>query len=324
MEKALVERLEAAVTRLETLAIGPQSLVSSGDLSLDLPQDPAVKAFDELLENYLRRVLAAAEKIGSQVLEASKITEHAFSVERELLIKAKQTQKPKLEDLAEFLKPLNELIIKANALTEGRRSELFNHLKANADSLSALVWIAYIGKDYGMSLPTPHVEESWQMAEFYNNKPYLLMPKTCGLGDLPEGLGFSLLSKLKLHLIVPAASTKGARFIPVKGVTGWAASGWQCMEVSPALEKASGIFSGGKTWEELSPGRCKPVRLIKIGPQNLAVRMNDACGRSDSSGGDSSCPTRSTTSSRVIRSAVGEPIYYPGSPSLLFLTVQWE
>ncbi|KAG0470751.1 hypothetical protein HPP92_017451 [Vanilla planifolia] len=92
MEKALVERLEAAVTRLETLAIGPRSLVSSGDLSLDLPQDPAVKAFDELLENYLRRVLAAAEKIGGQVLEASKITEHAFSVERELLIKAKQTQ----------------------------------------------------------------------------------------------------------------------------------------------------------------------------------------------------------------------------------------
>uniref|UniRef100_A0A9I9DL84 CAP N-terminal domain-containing protein n=1 Tax=Cucumis melo TaxID=3656 RepID=A0A9I9DL84_CUCME len=60
--------------------------------------------------------------------------------------------------------------MKANALTEGRRSDFFNHLKAAADSLSALAWIAFTGKDCGMSMPIAHVEESWQMAEFYNNK----------------------------------------------------------------------------------------------------------------------------------------------------------
>lgn len=58
-------------------------------------------------------------------------------------------QKPDLVGLAEFLKPLNEVIMKANAMTEGRRSDFFNHLKSAADSLTALAWIAYTGKDCG-------------------------------------------------------------------------------------------------------------------------------------------------------------------------------
>lgn len=58
-------------------------------------------------------------------------------------------QKPDNAGLAEFLKPLNEVITKANKLTEGRRSDFFNHLKSAADSLSALAWIAYTGKECG-------------------------------------------------------------------------------------------------------------------------------------------------------------------------------
>ncbi|PKA51365.1 hypothetical protein AXF42_Ash002730 [Apostasia shenzhenica] len=170
MEKGLVERLEAAVTRLETLAVGPQPLVSSRDLLDGQLLDPSIDAFDGLVGNFLKKLVAAAEKIGGQVLEATKILEQAFAVEKELLVKAKQTQKPSLEDLALFLKPLNELIVKAHAMTEGRRSDFFNHVKALADSLTALAWIAYLGKDCGISLPITHVEESWQMAEFYNNK----------------------------------------------------------------------------------------------------------------------------------------------------------
>ena len=61
-------------------------------------------------------------------------------------------QKPDLAGLAEFLKPLNEVIMKANAMTEGRRSDFFNHLKAAADSLTVLVWIAYTGKDCGKGI----------------------------------------------------------------------------------------------------------------------------------------------------------------------------
>ncbi|XP_078442324.1 cyclase associated protein 1 [Wolffia australiana] len=167
MERALVERLEAAVARLESLAAGGSIQSIDAEISV---VDPAIKALDELRENSLGKFLAAAEKIGGQVLESSKLVEQAFSVLRNLLVEAKQRKKPDTAELIEFLKPLNEVIMKANALTEGKRSEVFNHVKSAADSLSALAWIAYSGKDCGMSLPTAHVEESWQMAEFYSNK----------------------------------------------------------------------------------------------------------------------------------------------------------
>ncbi|KAJ6827121.1 cyclase-associated protein 1-like [Iris pallida] len=176
MEKDLVARLEAAVARLESLsAAGSKPPSSARDLpsaaaAVDLPTDPSIVAFDELVEKSLARVSSAAYKIGGKVLEATKILKEAFAAEKELLVRARLSQKPDMVGLAEFLKPLNDVMVKANSLTEGKRSDVFNHLKAAADSLSALAWIAYSGKDCGMSLPIAHVEESWQMAEFYNNK----------------------------------------------------------------------------------------------------------------------------------------------------------
>ncbi|KAL5562973.1 hypothetical protein UlMin_032720 [Ulmus minor] len=170
MEEKLIQRLESAVARLESLStsgLRQSGLSEAGD---GAPVDPSILAFDDFLGQYMSRVTAAGEKIGGKVLEVTKIVEEAFGVLKELLIKVKQTQKPDQAGLAEFLKPLNEVIIKATALTEGRRSDFFNHLKTAADSLSALAWIAYTGKDCGMSMPIAHVEESWQMAEFYSNK----------------------------------------------------------------------------------------------------------------------------------------------------------
>ncbi|XP_042494816.1 cyclase-associated protein 1 [Macadamia integrifolia] len=170
MEEKLIQRLESAVARLEAISTTGFRQASSSDVAADAPVDPEIIAYDDMTAQYLSRVSAAAEKIGGQVLDVTKVLEEAFSVQKQLLMKVKQSQKPDLAGLAEFLKPLNEVITKANTLTEGRRSDFFNHLKTVADSLTALAWIAYTGKDCGMSLPIAHVEESWQMAEFYNNK----------------------------------------------------------------------------------------------------------------------------------------------------------
>lgn len=171
MEEKLIQRLESAVVRLEALSSGGFRSGGSPDSGADAAaSDPSIKAFDDLMADFMGRVSSAAEKIGGQVLEVTNIIKEAFSVQKELLIQVKQTQKPDMAGMAAFLKPLNEAITKASALTEGRRSDFFNHLKTAADSLTALAWIAYTGKDCGMSLPIAHVEESWQMAEFYSNK----------------------------------------------------------------------------------------------------------------------------------------------------------
>ncbi|KAF3678465.1 Cyclase-associated protein 1 [Capsicum annuum] len=168
MDEKLIQRLESAVIRLEALSVGGGASVGDGVAAAAL--DPSIIAFDDLRSQFVGRVLGAAEKIGGQVLDVTKIVEEAFEAQRELLIKIKETQKPSMSGLPEFLKPLNDVILKATKMTEGWRLDFFNHLKSAVDSLIALAWIAYTGKDCGMSMPIAHVEESWQMAEFYNNK----------------------------------------------------------------------------------------------------------------------------------------------------------
>jgi adenylyl cyclase-associated protein len=94
METALVERLEAAVARLEAAIASGSVSASAREIDGDLPAatDPAILALDELMDGPVRRVVAAAEKIGGKVLESTKILEQAFGVQKELLIKAKQSQ----------------------------------------------------------------------------------------------------------------------------------------------------------------------------------------------------------------------------------------
>lgn len=91
MEKELVKRLESAVARLEMVAAGSQSSISSRDL-VDGPLDPSISALSDLIENSVSKLISAAEKIGGKVLEATKVVEEAFLVEKDLLIKAKKCQ----------------------------------------------------------------------------------------------------------------------------------------------------------------------------------------------------------------------------------------
>ncbi|KAG6484934.1 hypothetical protein ZIOFF_053459 [Zingiber officinale] len=171
MEEELMTRLEVAVARLEALSAEPPSpAASSRSICHDAAMDTSISAFDDLVSDSLGRVLEAAGKIGGEVLDATKVMEEAFSVLKQLIVKSKRCQNPGVAGTAEFLRPLNNVIAKANSLTEGKRSEYFNHLKAVADSLTALAWIGYTGKDCGMRMPSAHLEESWQMAEFYSNK----------------------------------------------------------------------------------------------------------------------------------------------------------
>ncbi|XP_075504362.1 cyclase-associated protein 1-like [Primulina tabacum] len=170
MDENLIKRLESAVSRLEALSA---TGFRSGGVTEEVgyaDTDASIVAYRDLESQYVGRVMSAAEKIGGQVLDVSKVIAEAFSVQKELLVKVKSTQKPDTAGLVELIKPLNEVMGKAYALTEGRRSEFFHHLKTGADSLAALAWIAYTGKDCGMSMPIAHVEESWQTAEFYCNK----------------------------------------------------------------------------------------------------------------------------------------------------------
>jgi hypothetical protein len=91
MDETLIKRLESAVTRLEALSTGihPSSSLSDGS---DASSDPSVVAFGDLIDQYVGRLSKAAEIIGGQVLDVTNGVKEAFSVQKELLIKLKQTQ----------------------------------------------------------------------------------------------------------------------------------------------------------------------------------------------------------------------------------------
>ncbi|KAE8667413.1 Cyclase-associated protein 1 [Hibiscus syriacus] len=184
MDAKLIERLEAAVAQLE--ALSARGILESGlpESGVEVFSDPSIMAFDDLMAEYAARVSADAEKIGGQVLDVTKLVLEAFSVQKNRLIEIKQlvtvvfmeilmssalsVQKPDMAGLVEFLKPLNEVILKVNAMTEGRRSDFFNHLKSAGDSLSALAWIAYTGKDCDYrNKDQNHVEWAKALKELY-------------------------------------------------------------------------------------------------------------------------------------------------------------
>jgi adenylyl cyclase-associated protein len=54
-----------------------------------------------------------------------------------------------MESVAVFTRPLDEMVLGANALAEGTRSNHANHLKGAAGSLAALAWIGYTDKNCG-------------------------------------------------------------------------------------------------------------------------------------------------------------------------------
>ncbi|KAG6542898.1 hypothetical protein Mapa_015802 [Marchantia paleacea] len=186
--EALVARLERVASllegRLETSpAFAKKPDVTSRSIpALELGKEnakvdikdgaisPSVAAFDELLKTKLARVKAAAVKIGGSVLKATEVLESAFEAERNIVLAISQCKEPNSAGLQNLVKPLGEAIQKAHSLTEGKRTDAFNHQKVVAESLATLSWVVYTGKDCGLSLPGPHVDESWPSAEFYNNK----------------------------------------------------------------------------------------------------------------------------------------------------------
>ncbi|KAL6546030.1 F-actin-capping protein subunit alpha [Orobanche gracilis] len=276
MDENLVKRLEAAVARMEALSAGGFRQGAAVDDESDaFAMDPSIVAFDDLISNHVRRVASAAEKIGGQVLDLSKIIAEAFNVQKELIVKINQTQKPDTAGFMEFLKPLNEVMAKASALAEGRRSDFFIHLKTGADSLSALAWIAYTGKDSGMNMPIAHVEESWQMAEFYCNKILVeYRNKDANHVEWAKSLKDLYLPGLRDYVKshyplgpVWSATGKIAASTPAKAPTSWAppppsaslsSSGTTQPSLSRPKEGMSAVF------QEISSGKPVTADLRKV------------------------------------------------------------
>ncbi|XP_061870606.1 adenylyl cyclase-associated protein 1 [Colius striatus] len=157
----LVERLEVAVERLETMyqGPGPQGNGSSKGLA------QYVQAFDALLAGPVAEYIKISKEIGGDVQKHAEMVHAALMSERALLVTASQRQQPTEGAFSSLLKPISEHIQLVQSFREKNRgSKLFNHLSAVSESIPALGWVAMAPK------PCPYVKEMTDAAMFYTNR----------------------------------------------------------------------------------------------------------------------------------------------------------
>ena len=68
---------------------------------------------------------------------------HCFSAERNVLDAIAACKTPDAGALGLLLMPVGELIMKCGAKADGRRTDAFNHLKAMAEAVQALSFVAF-------------------------------------------------------------------------------------------------------------------------------------------------------------------------------------
>uniref|UniRef100_A0A8C5PLQ3 Adenylyl cyclase-associated protein n=1 Tax=Leptobrachium leishanense TaxID=445787 RepID=A0A8C5PLQ3_9ANUR len=129
----LVSRLEKAVEKLESLAIGSGGTSGSADTA------KFVVAFDALVDGPVAEFAKYSNEVGGDV----------------------KAQK----DLVALLAPLsNQILAVQNFREKNRGSKLFNHLSAVSESIPAPGWVAVAPK------PGPFVKEMMDAAMFYTNR----------------------------------------------------------------------------------------------------------------------------------------------------------
>jgi adenylyl cyclase-associated protein len=171
--ESLVARLEAVAARLEAQAGAPAPAKGTSTPSAASPGTvhPSVAAFDEILTGPLKALTTAAGTLNEpEIADATTLFADAFNAERRIIECIAACKKPTMDVLQQLLQPVGELMMKVGAKSEGKRTDAFNHLKALGEAVQCLSFVAYCGPDMGMSLPGPHVTETWQSAEFYANK----------------------------------------------------------------------------------------------------------------------------------------------------------
>uniref|UniRef100_A0A8C3TV27 Adenylyl cyclase-associated protein n=1 Tax=Catharus ustulatus TaxID=91951 RepID=A0A8C3TV27_CATUS len=138
----LMERLEKAVTRLESLFSDSHrsgGMECDGINGVNGSIAPYVEAFDRLLNGSV-----------AEFLRYSKILEGDVKTHNEVAV---------------LLKPISEKIQEIQNFRERNRgSKMFNHLSAVSESIPALGWIAVSPK------PGPYVKEMNDAATFYTNR----------------------------------------------------------------------------------------------------------------------------------------------------------
>ncbi|KAM3934174.1 adenylyl cyclase-associated protein 1 isoform 1-T4 [Leptodactylus fuscus] len=155
----LVNRLEKAVEKLELLAAGS----GAGSSAAETAQ--FVQTYDAIVSGAVGEFMKLSKEIGGDVQKQAELLLVGLNLQRDILVKASQFQKPDEKDLSAVLAPLSKQIQAVQEFRERNRgSKQFNHLSALSESVPALGWVAVSPK------PVPYVKEMTDAAMFYTNR----------------------------------------------------------------------------------------------------------------------------------------------------------
>ncbi|XP_036422524.1 adenylyl cyclase-associated protein 2 isoform X1 [Colossoma macropomum] len=166
--EALVDRLEQAVIRLETVSAKLQDCspsLANGDINGLSGEPQCVNAFDHLLRGPLCEYLKNSRAVGGDVAKHAEMVQNALQLQRTFLKMASSHQEPAQTELTDLLRPISDQIEEIQSFREKNRgSQLFNHLSAVSEGIPALGWVAVSQK------PGPYVKEMNDAAMFYTNR----------------------------------------------------------------------------------------------------------------------------------------------------------
>ncbi|XP_058031724.1 adenylyl cyclase-associated protein 2 [Ahaetulla prasina] len=163
-EVALIERLEKAVIRLESL-LSESHRTSETINGVNGELAPYVEAFDRLMNESVAEFIKNSRILDGDIKIHAEMIQDAFQAQRAFLWLTSRYQEPQKNEVAILLKPISEKIQEIQMFRERNRgSNMFNHLSAVSESIPALGWITISAK------PGPYVKEMNDAAAFYTNR----------------------------------------------------------------------------------------------------------------------------------------------------------
>jgi len=151
---ALLDRFERGLDRL---SLGTSS--SGSDLE-EAPKSP----FDDFMEACFPPLLEAGEKLPEPIKKLTNMLYEVFLAEQQILKKTVVCAKPTNEELVALAQPVLQAIQAIGKIVPFKSDPLFNHGKSIEELASAAKWILV------EKTPMDHVDNAWQLAEFYSLK----------------------------------------------------------------------------------------------------------------------------------------------------------
>ncbi|CAH8482800.1 unnamed protein product [Schistosoma turkestanicum] len=167
MEKldSLLCRLEKITILLEAAAINNMYRTSPIKISPESGNPSSVKEFHEIITRSLSEYVTNSSKIGNVVKTHASMVEECFSIQEKIIKLATECSKPSESELLSIITPLGKAIDEVIKFKDANRSSnLFNHLSAVAEFVTALGWLSVT------PAPAPYIKSKQEATEFFTNR----------------------------------------------------------------------------------------------------------------------------------------------------------